>query len=436
MFNLLRFLTQLGVTDKMTPSFAKKIRLTNLLGMMFSVNMALSAVAFIYLGFYKLAIFTLFFVATELTWLLFNYCYLYGVSRNGMLISSNLLGFIVSVYLPGTNYNHGFFVMAGLPFLLFDLSERRSLLLGIVLPLILFPLSGWGQYAFTPSIGSLNISQETQQFISVAITSIYIVLIFLMFLFFSRENARAGRELEEQRSKSYFSSKFAALGEMASGIAHEINNPMTILELTASEMDYMIKDKNYQDLPDRISKIRKTVGRVEKIVDSMRSFSREASREAMELTSLSEIIGDTLIFCAERFKKHNVVLTCNVPVKDVFLKCRSVQIAQVLLNLLNNAFDAVFENSEKRIWIEASLKDQIITLKIKDNGLGIPTDIHDKIFEPFFTTKPVCKGTGLGLSLSKQIIKDHAGRIYLDKATQEMTTFVVELMTTDIKDLK
>lgn len=288
-----------GVSPRLTPIFAKRIILTNLLGLLFTINMSVSALAFIYFGHYKLAAFTFFFVLTEMAWPILNYFHHYNASRIGMLVSSNLLGFSVSIVLPGTGYNRGFFVMAGLPILLFSLKEKKSILLGLVLPLFLYPISEWAQYQVP---FSLQHSPDMAYFIRVSIGTIYVLLIFLMFLFLSRENARAEEELEEQRARAFSSAKFAALGEMASGIAHEINNPMTVIGLTTEQLKFIVstEERPKEKSLERLSVISKTVQRVEMIIDAMRSFSREAGMDPMAPEPLKKIIDDTLTFCSER----------------------------------------------------------------------------------------------------------------------------------------
>jgi len=243
-----------GVRPEFSATFSKRIILTNLLGLMFFFNMSLSAVAFLYFGYVMLGLFTLAFASSELLWPLLNRAGHYTLSRTGLLVSSNLLGFLVSISLPGTGYNRGFYVMAGLPVLLFEFREKKYMLLGILLPVILYPVSDWSGIGLPPSL-ALSLTEVTTTTIGFAIGIIYVVLIFLMFYFMANENDIAESalesslkrveeekrkiqelhcQLEEQRARAFSSAKFAALGEMSSGITHEINNPLTSINLPFS----------------------------------------------------------------------------------------------------------------------------------------------------------------------------------------------------------
>lgn len=416
-----------GVTGEQDPFFSKRIILTNILGLMFFTNMSISAISFLFLKQYYLAAFTFFFVLTELSWPFFNRAGLYNVSRLGMLISSNILGFFVSVLLPNTDYNRGFLIMAGLPLLLFSLKEKKSLLLGLLLPMVLYPVSEWAQYHI-PGGFSLNLSESSVAFIQIAIGVIYVLLIFLMFLFFSMESARAEVLLNEQRSKSFSSAKFAALGEMAAGIAHEINNPMTVINLSADQIRLSLEDEqiNKVMVDQKLKTILRTIDRIKKIIDSMRTFSREAKNDEMKPENLEKIIEDTMIFCSERFKNHGVMFVPSFDDQNIKVYCRGVQLSQVLLNLLNNSFDAI-ENLPMK-WIKLHVRNEItkVVITITDSGTGIPMELDDKIFQPFFTTKEPGRGTGLGLSLSRKIVNDHGGQLYLDRSSFH-TQFVIEL---------
>lgn len=438
-------ITHWGVRPDTNPLFAKRIILTNILGFMFTVNMASSALAFAYFGHLKLAVFTFFFAISEFCWPLLNRLGHYSLSRGCLLVSSNILGFIVSIVLPDTGYNRGFYVMAGLPILLFDLKEKGFILLGLLLPLILYPLSEWAQYHLPPEY-IMNLSPVVASTISYAIGMIYVGLIFLMFYFVAKENFRTEirmeeamrsaenekrkieelhLQLEEQRAQAFASAKLAALGEMASGITHEINNPLTSINLNTQHLRFLIQNDSKEDALVKLDIISRTVYRIARIVDSMNNVSREGSQDLMKTESLAQIVDDTLTFCYERFRQHGVKLNIHVP-PEITLECRAIQISQLLLNLLNNAFDAIQGQKEKWIDLEALEVAEQVVIYVTDSGKGVPEEVQKKIFQPLFTTKPSGKGTGLGLSLSNKIAQDHKGKIYLDPYHLN-TRFVVEL---------
>ncbi len=137
------------------------------------------------------------------------------------------------------------------------------------------------------------------------------------------------------------------------------------------------------------------------------------------------MIDDTLELCREKFYQNAIELKVG-SVPDIKLPIRSVQISQVLLNLLNNAFDAVKELPDPNVTIDFELTATDLFIKISDSGSGIPAAITDRIFDPFFTTKEVGQGTGLGLSISRSILLDHQGDIHL-LHNEARTTFCVRL---------
>jgi PAS domain S-box-containing protein len=222
-------------------------------------------------------------------------------------------------------------------------------------------------------------------------------------------------------------SKMTALGEMASGIAHEINNPLGIIRGKTLQLARKLK-KGSIDLEHfkiEFEKIEETSIRIAKIIQGLRSFSRNAQNDPMKKVSISEIVQDTIELCGERFEDFGIDLQvkCN---PEMTAECRGSQISQVLMNLLGNAHDAVTGLQDKWVRLEASADGQFIELSVTDSGPGIPTDTLDKMMQPFFSTKEVGKGTGLGLSISKGIIEDHEGEFYYDRESRN-TRFVVKI---------
>jgi PAS domain S-box-containing protein len=230
-----------------------------------------------------------------------------------------------------------------------------------------------------------------------------------------------------QREKLVAASKLSSLVEMAGGIAHEINNPLAIIIGQASrirrryERGILDTDK----LGDDLGRIESTAQRIAKIVRGLRSFSRSSENDPMEVTTVTDIIDDTLELCQEKFRVHAIELILDVA-SDIRINCRRSQIAQLLMNLLSNAYDAVDDLSNKWIKVEAYTNDDWITIEVSDSGEGIDPAIREKIMQPFFTTKEQGRGTGLGLSISQGISEDHGGSLRLEP-NAEHTTFIVRL---------
>jgi C4-dicarboxylate-specific signal transduction histidine kinase len=223
-------------------------------------------------------------------------------------------------------------------------------------------------------------------------------------------------ELEVRRAQAVASARLSALGMMAAGIAHEINNPLAVIHASASDLMDMAEtgDVPLKALQAASSRIKLTANRISKIVKSLRQTAREGSTDPFQRASIAEIVEQALELCKERFRVHSVRLETPRVDPALHISCREVQIAQVLLNLLQNAFDAVVEcEGDRWVRLEVASNAQSASFDVIDSGPGVPPDLKVRIMEPFFTTKPVGKGTGLGLSLSKAIVDEHGGDLKL-----------------------
>lgn len=224
-------------------------------------------------------------------------------------------------------------------------------------------------------------------------------------------------------------SKMSALGEMASGIAHEINNPLSIIVMQATQLlrKHQLHELEQKTFEDGLTKIAATAQRIGKVVKGLRAISRNPENDPMKEVNVSTVIEDTIQLCVERLSTYSIELKQDYSgIANVNILGRSPQIMQVLLNLLNNAVDAVLPLEEKWIEIKASKTDKAVVIKVIDSGHGINDHLLSKIMHPFFTTKEPGKGTGLGLSISKGIIDEHRGELYYQK-NYPNTCFVIEL---------
>lgn len=239
--------------------------------------------------------------------------------------------------------------------------------------------------------------------------------------------------VRENELKLLQSARMATLGEMAGGIAHEVNNPLAIIHGRAQQILRALDcgPIDVEKLKLDIGKIESTAERIAKIVKGLRTFSRDSKGDPLMCESVQGMVHEVLDLARERFKNHEIDL--QVSIKDeVHVLCRSQQFGQVLLNLVNNAHDAVVNLPEKWVRIEVKRAGNAARISVVDSGNGIAPQVAMKMMNPFFTTKDVGKGTGLGLSISKGIAEDHGGRLVYD-STASHTTFVFELPLYEVK---
>jgi signal transduction histidine kinase len=271
---------------------------------------------------------------------------------------------------------------------------------------------------------------KLKETIILASLTMWLFMFFIVFILHKNEMQKMKDDeiLQENRAQMINSSKLATLGEISSGIAHEINNPLTIIISKVEILKRkMLRHPYPQDeILSDLDKIQLMGDRISKIVRGLKTLSRDSRNDQFQEVSLKELINEVISFCSERLKIKGIELRVQ-EIEDIKIECRSVEISQILLNLLNNSTDAVDKLPEK--WIQINTKkidNQNIEITITDSGLGISAKIVDKLMQPFFTTKEVGKGTGLGLSISHGIARDHKGSLLYNKKSAH-TQFVLTL---------
>jgi len=238
------------------------------------------------------------------------------------------------------------------------------------------------------------------------------------------------REAQMQKLKTAQNERLRVLGEMAGGIAHEINNPIGAIGMAAQNLERVAKQGNSVEsgLITRVTeKIVRLVQRSSRITQSMLRLTRNAEHDPTQATSAAEILQDVLEILGQSLRSNSVTLTTTENLEQFKLECQPTQIAQVLMNLIKNAIESFRDQTheaERTIAIEVRALDDGTEFSVTDNGPGIPKTIRDRILEPFFTTKPRDKGTGLGLSISRTIAEKHGGKLYLDESSAQ-TRFVL-----------
>lgn len=253
------------------------------------------------------------------------------------------------------------------------------------------------------------------------------LLVFFIFI----PGLQRAKEFEFLRANQVSLAKLSALGEMAGGVAHEINNPLAIIMNLSSQMNELLtEDPIERDILIKKAKmIEKTSGRIAKIVLGLKIFSRDGSKDTFQQINVKQLIQDTISLCQERFKNHSIDLKVEGLSPELTFEGRATEISQILLNLLNNSHDAILNYKEKWVVVSVTEKDNWLEISVTDCGNGISPEIQQKIFQPFFTTKEIGKGTGLGLSISDGIIKGHKGELRNDPEHVN-TRFIIRLPRT------
>ena len=240
----------------------------------------------------------------------------------------------------------------------------------------------------------------------------------------------ARQEAENQKHQAQEKSRLASLGLMAAGIAHEINNPLAVIQ-SRSEMIRRrlskLESPEALEAMESLNKIFPMVKRVTQIIHSMRSLTRDSSQDDFEMVTVHMILDDITILIQEKLKMMNVDLQIQGNALNLLFLAKRGELAQVFTNAINNSVQAVEALDTRWVRISADqIEGNVLKIQIQDSGLGIPKTDRDKIMTPLFTTKGPGEGTGLGLALSRKIMQTHEGDLYFDH-NQKHTTLVLTL---------
>lgn len=260
------------------------------------------------------------------------------------------------------------------------------------------------------------------------------VIIVTSFLLSKRMVARiaqADGEKELMNQQVIETGKLASLGELAAGIAHEINNPVAIMVEEAGWVRDLMEDEQFSSKENKdeferaLAQIKTQGKRCREITRKLLSFARKTDT-CIEDVRINEVINDVISFCAQRAKFSNVVIKSKLQENLPVISLSNTEIQQVLLNLMNNSLDSL-EKRGGNITLTSWLEGDEVVISVADNGPGIPRANLARIFDPFFTTKPVGKGTGLGLSICYGIVKKMGGEIDVRSVVDAGTTFHIRL---------
>jgi len=236
------------------------------------------------------------------------------------------------------------------------------------------------------------------------------------------------QELRDKQEQLVQAGKLATLGELTTGVAHELNNPLNNIGLFVGNAVDLI-ELGVTDKGQTVRELRhalQQVGKATQIISHLRTFGRAApvSREPI---SLRHVIERALSLMQEQLRLRQIEVTVELGSEEPVVVGNPIQLEQVFINLLTNARDAVADSPRKAIRISGSVGSAAVEVAFSDTGHGIPPGLERRIFDPFVTTKEVGKGTGLGLSITYGIVKEHGGTISVVSRPGEGATFLIQL---------
>ncbi len=244
--------------------------------------------------------------------------------------------------------------------------------------------------------------------------------------------ALADREKNMMNLQVIETGKLATVGELAAGIAHEINNPVAIMVEEAGwiqdllEEDEFKESENLDEFQRALKQINAQGKRCKEITHKLLSFARKTDSR-IQVVLMNDLIDDAIGLAEQSARYSKIVINTNFEENLPFIQASQTEMQQVFLNLINNAVDAMDKKGGGVIDITSRLDENTIVIDFADNGPGIPRDNLARIFDPFFTTKPVGKGTGLGLSICYGIIKKMGGEINVQSGVGKGTTFSIRI---------
>ena len=234
-------------------------------------------------------------------------------------------------------------------------------------------------------------------------------------------------DLRGMQNQLIQSAKLAAVGEMTSGIAHELKTPLAGISTILSGVELAKQLHQEIDMDATCSRVNLLVQRCSAIIDHMRNYSRRTEETHSQTQIINQLLKNTLLLVEPQLKRIGGKLKLNLGHDLPFVVGNDIQLEQVFINLCNNACDAMEQSEERILTIQSMAVGDEVLVRVIDTGTGMRPEVQERIFESFFTTKSSAKGTGLGMSISQNIVEQHKGRILLESTEGKGTSFEVRL---------
>jgi len=245
------------------------------------------------------------------------------------------------------------------------------------------------------------------------------------------EIQRREQELRDKQEQLVQAGKLATLGELTTGVAHELNNPLNNIGLFVGNAIDLLEFGmgNKEQIVGELRRAAQQVRKATEIISHLRTFGRAAT-VSRDPISLRQVIDQALSLMQEQLRLRKIEVTVDLGPEEPVVVGNPIQLEQVFINLLTNARDAMADSPRKAIRISGSVGSAVVEVAFADTGHGIPHGLERRVFDPFFTTKEVGKGTGLGLSITYGIVKEHGGTISVVSRPDEGATFLIRLPLT------
>jgi C4-dicarboxylate-specific signal transduction histidine kinase len=242
------------------------------------------------------------------------------------------------------------------------------------------------------------------------------------------EMERREHELREKQEQLVQAGKLATLGELTTGVAHELNNPLNNIGLFVGNIidRITVGEDDAERIVEDLERVVEQVQKATEIITHLRTFGR-AAPVTVESVAVQAVVDRALSLVQEQLRLRQIGVELEfLPASPIVLG-NPIQLEQVFINLLTNARDALEESRQKEIHISCALAQDVVVIVFRDTGPGIPPGLEQRIFDPFFTTKEVGSGTGLGLSITYGIVQEHGGSISVESQLGEGAAFTIEL---------
>jgi len=232
-------------------------------------------------------------------------------------------------------------------------------------------------------------------------------------------------ELQAAQGQLIQNARLASLGEMATGLAHELNNPLAVINMSACNGIESLEHEDYEYAKQSFEVIESNVKRSADIINNLRAFARGTDDADFDLEDPNELVQNAIMFVGEQLRQKRIEISLELAEGLPDLLCNGIQIEQLLIDLIRNSRDALAYKEEKRLIIRTRNEDAKTIIEVEDSGCGISEEALPRIFDPFFTTKEVGEGVGLGLSVGYGIVQDHDGELLVESKEGEGAIFQI-----------